>query len=206
VLAEYAKHGRIVDGGTQEQAEAAASRAWLADTLDGKESLLLVGTNAAAARVSAGLRAELVALGRVQEEGVTLGMLDWEGVTAGVGDPVQARALAWHLQQFEDNTTAPVTRKTYRVTALRVDGGLTVAPVVNRSAEMSDRPGWNEELGARRCNCPPATSASTSRSATPVTPRRAAVSIRGTRSKAPRAAPPGSTCVRLAAGTPTPAT
>jgi|GEM_PF-2386544 len=137
----------IVDGGTTEQAETAASRAWLADTLDGKDALLLVGTNAAAARVSAGLRAELVALGRVQEEGVALGMPDWEGVTAGVGDLVQARALAWHLQQFEDNTTAPITRKTYRVTALRPDGGLTVAPVLNRNTESAGEPGWNEELG-----------------------------------------------------------
>src|SRR6478609_5329963 len=32
VLGEYDKHGRIRDGGTAEQAEAAASRAWLADT------------------------------------------------------------------------------------------------------------------------------------------------------------------------------
>ncbi len=87
VLDEYAKHGRLVDGGTAEQAEAAAARAWLADSLAGKESLLMVGTNAAAARVSAQLRAELVALGRVEEHGVELGMPDWEGVTAGVGRP-----------------------------------------------------------------------------------------------------------------------
>ncbi len=69
VLDEYAKHGRLVDGGTTEQAETAAARAYLADVLNGKESLLMVGTNAAAARVSAELRAELVALGRVAEHG-----------------------------------------------------------------------------------------------------------------------------------------
>ena len=45
VLDEYAKHGRLLDGGTAEQAEAAAARAWLADTLAGRESLLLVDTN-----------------------------------------------------------------------------------------------------------------------------------------------------------------
>jgi len=141
VLAEYTKHGRLVDAGTAEQAEAAASRAWLADTLRGKESLLLVGTNAAAARVSAALRAELVALGQVAEEGVHLGMPEWDGVVAGVGDLVQARALAWHLRGWEGNTTAPITRRTYRVTALRPDGGLTVAPLVGRGA-------LGEELGA----------------------------------------------------------
>ena len=51
VIAEYAKRGRIIDGGTAEQAETAASRAWLADTLNGRESLLMVGTNEQAARV-----------------------------------------------------------------------------------------------------------------------------------------------------------
>ena len=42
VVSEYAKRGRIVDGGTAEQAETAAARAWLADTLTGRESLLMV--------------------------------------------------------------------------------------------------------------------------------------------------------------------
>jgi conjugative relaxase-like TrwC/TraI family protein len=48
-LAEYDKHGRLVAGGTAEQAEQAAGREWLADTLAGKESLLLVGSNEQAA-------------------------------------------------------------------------------------------------------------------------------------------------------------
>ncbi|MGE0300749.1 MAG: MobF family relaxase, partial [Pseudonocardia sp.] len=147
VLAEYDKHGRIVDGGTAEQAEAAAARGWLADTLIGKESLLLVGTNAAAARISAALRAELVALGRVSEEGVPLGIAEWDGVTAGVGDLVQARALAWHLRGFEGNTAAPITRQTYRVLATRDDGGLTVAPILRRLPSDPTSSGWNEELG-----------------------------------------------------------
>ena len=156
VLDEYAKHGRLVDGGTTEQTEAAAARGWLADSLAGKESLLMVGTNDAAARVSAQLRAELVALGRVAEHGVALGMPAWEGVTAGVGDLVQARALAWHLRGFEGNTAAPVTRQTYRVTALRPDGGLTVAPIVERrdvaEGPVAEGPGgewnaWGERLG-----------------------------------------------------------
>ena len=151
VLDEYAKHGRLVDGGTVDQAEAAAARGWLADSLAGKESLLMVGTNTAAARVSAQLRAELVALGRVTEHGVELGMPEWEGVTAGVGDLVQARALAWHLRRFEDNTAAPVTRQTYRVIALRPDGGLTVAPIVARRGAETDAAGewnvWGERLG-----------------------------------------------------------
>ncbi|GAA3224617.1 hypothetical protein GCM10017691_12760 [Pseudonocardia petroleophila] len=152
VLAEYAKRGRLVDGGTAEQTEAAASRAWLADTLDGRESLLMVGTNAAAARVSAALRSELVRLGRVAEEGVPLGegsaLADWRGTVAGVGDLVQARSLAWHLRGFEGNTAAPITRQTYRVIATRADGGLTVAPILANDATSDvERNAWGEQLG-----------------------------------------------------------
>ena len=69
VVDEYAKHGRLVDAGSVEQAEQAAARAWLADTLAGRGTLLVVGTNAAAAGVSTQLRAELVRLGRVHEAG-----------------------------------------------------------------------------------------------------------------------------------------
>ena len=100
VLAEYDKHGRLRDGGTAEQAEAAASRAWLADTLAGRESLLMVGSNAAAARVSAALRAELVSLGMVEPTGVELGREGWEGVVAGVGDLVQARRNGWRAARL----------------------------------------------------------------------------------------------------------
>jgi conjugative relaxase-like TrwC/TraI family protein len=42
VLVEYHKHGRLLDGGTLEQAERSAAGAWLADTLAGKHPLLIV--------------------------------------------------------------------------------------------------------------------------------------------------------------------
>jgi AAA domain len=126
VLAEYSKHGRLRDGGTAEQTEATASRAWLADTLAGKNSLLLVGTNEQAARVSAQLRAELVRLGRVQEHGVTLERDGWQGITVGVGDRIQARHNAWHLAGYDGNTQAPVNRDNFEVLAVRDDGGLRV--------------------------------------------------------------------------------
>lgn len=127
----YAKHGRLVDGGTLEETERLAGRAWLADTIDGKESLLVVSSNEAAARVSAQLRAELVELGRVSADGVRLGL---QGTTAGVGDLVQARRNAWPLANWEGNTAAPINRQTYEVTGVRADGGLTVAPIVERTA------------------------------------------------------------------------
>ena len=114
-LDDYDKHGRLRGVGTVEQAEFKASRAWLADTLAGNRSLLLVGSNEAAARVNADLRAELVRLGRVEERGVTLGR---EGTVAGVGDVVQARKNNWSLH------TPVINRQTFRVTEAREDGSL----------------------------------------------------------------------------------
>ena len=134
VVDEYVKHGRLVDAGTVEQAETAAARLWLADTLDGRESLVIVGSNAAAARLSNQLRAELVRLGKVEETGVPLGMDGWQGSAAGVGDLVQARRNAWHLEGWAGNAEAPINRQTYRVTATTPDGGMTVARVTGREA------------------------------------------------------------------------
>lgn len=131
VLDDYAKHGRLVAGGTVDQAERAAGRAWLADTLAGRESVLLVGSNEAAGRLSAALRAELVALGRVEERGVLLGR---QGTVAGVGDVVQARHNGWELIGFDGNDRAPINRTSYTVTGLREDGGLTVAPTGDPAA------------------------------------------------------------------------
>lgn len=122
VLAEYDRHGRIVAGGAVEQTEAAARRAWLADTLAGRSSLLLVGSNEAAARANAELRAELVALGHVHPAGVELA----DGTTAGIGDRVQGRRNGWWLIGQHGNTAAPLNRGTYRVTELLDDGALRV--------------------------------------------------------------------------------
>lgn len=125
VLDDYDKHGRIHAGGTAEQAAAAAARAWLADTVSGKESLLVVGSNEAAAKVSAELRAELVRLGRVEAEGVQLGM---DQNLAGVGDMVQGRRNGWELSGWQGNQWCPINRGSYRVVGVREDGGLAVEP------------------------------------------------------------------------------
>jgi conjugative relaxase-like TrwC/TraI family protein len=120
-LDEYDKHGRLRGCGTTEQAEHKAGQAWLADTLVGKKSLLLVRSNDQAARVNAQLRAELVRLGKVAEQGVALGK---ENTVAGVGDLVQARHNHWNL--FRGNTRPLINRQTYRVTEVLTDGGLKV--------------------------------------------------------------------------------
>ena len=131
VLQTYHQHGRLIDAGTLEEAEASAGRAWLADTLAGRRSVLVVDTNQQAERLCARLRAELVRLGRVDEAGVTLGR---DGTTAGVGDLVAARRNGWELAGHEGNRRGPINRETYRVTATGDDGSLTVAPVHGRDA------------------------------------------------------------------------
>lgn len=119
----YDRYGHIRAGGTSEQTQAAAARAWLADTIAGHQSVLVVNTNEEAAQVAAQLRAELVALGRVEADGVPLGR---DGTVAGVGDVVQARRNGWAIAEREGNTRAPINRETYTVVGRTEDGGLTV--------------------------------------------------------------------------------
>jgi conjugative relaxase-like TrwC/TraI family protein len=126
VLHDYRRRGRLIDGGTREQARSSAARAWLADTLAGRRSVLIADTNEEAARLSAEVRAELIRLGLVGEVGVPLGR---DGTAAGLGDVVQARRNGWELRGWAGNTRAPINRQTYRVTAVRDDGGLTVQQV-----------------------------------------------------------------------------
>jgi len=121
VLDDYQRRGRLVDGGTTERAEAAAARAWLGDTLAGRDSLLLVGSNEQAARVSAQLRDELVALGKVEQGGVPLAAA---GTLAGVGDLVQTRRNAWDLIDAHGHAVA--NRDVWRVIGRDGAGGLHV--------------------------------------------------------------------------------
>ncbi|NWJ71501.1 relaxase domain-containing protein [Pseudonocardia sp. ICBG1122] len=142
VLRTYHQQGRLLDSGTRDDAETSAARGWLADHLAGRRSLLLVDTNEQAARLSAEIRAELVRLGRVADEGVRLG---FDGTTAGVGDLVEARHNAHHLAGFEGNRRGPHNRDLYRVTAVRDDGALEVTTDTHGGVESAHGPG----VGAR---------------------------------------------------------
>ncbi|MFE2754007.1 MobF family relaxase [Actinosynnema sp. NPDC059335] len=86
-IAEYQRHGRIRGGTKQEMIEAAV-RGYLADVLDGKESVLVVRTNEDAALVSGMVRDELVALDRVGEDVLAIGGDD---NPIGRGDVIAAR-------------------------------------------------------------------------------------------------------------------
>ena len=139
VLGEYHKHGRLIDAGALEQAHASAARAWLADTLAGKRSLLIVDTNEQAATLSAQIRVDLIRLGKVAEDGVPLGL---QHATAGVGDVVQARKNQWDLAGVLGNHRGPINRELYRVLETRDDGGLVVAPITSAQGERITLPGW----------------------------------------------------------------
>ncbi|WP_067828310.1 MobF family relaxase [Actinomadura kijaniata] len=91
VLGEYEAHGRLADGTRQEMADQ-ARHAYLADYLDGRQSLLLAPTNEQAAELAAAVRADLKRLGYVH--GPEVGLYDANGVqvnAAAVGDLVVAR-------------------------------------------------------------------------------------------------------------------
>jgi len=84
---EYADHGRLRHG-TLEAMEALAVEDYLADRLEGKTSLLVVGTNAHAAALSQTIRQRLVELGRVHP--TPLAALP-DKTRIAVGDVIQAR-------------------------------------------------------------------------------------------------------------------
>lgn len=128
VISEYSTHGRLIPGGTLEATEAKATRGWLTDHLAGKDAALIVGTNEAAVRINALVRAELIRLGRVDEAGVALGM---EGETAGVGDIVAARRNGRSLDECRGMASAPVNRDQYKVLATNPDGSIQAARLLD---------------------------------------------------------------------------
>lgn len=86
-LDAYEAHGRLY-GGAVEEMTAAAARGFLADTLAGKSSLLVVPTNQQATELSKDIQASLIARGRVDAaELIDLG----DRTTAHVGDVIQVR-------------------------------------------------------------------------------------------------------------------
>jgi ATP-dependent exoDNAse (exonuclease V), alpha subunit - helicase superfamily I member len=124
----YADHGRLRTG-TIEEMQAAATRAWLADTLAGKQSLLIVGTNVHAAELSERIRERLIRLGRVSPE--TLAEAGVQRQKLSVGDRVQARENNYRLRvdaaRGEDGRAGPAwpvtNREVYTVIGKDPDTG-----------------------------------------------------------------------------------
>jgi len=84
--ADYDRHGRM-RGADQEAAYDRAASMWLADHLQGKNVLLLAGSNSEAADLSRRVQAKLIQLGRVQRPQAALS----DGNQAGTGDLIRAR-------------------------------------------------------------------------------------------------------------------
>jgi flagellar biosynthesis GTPase FlhF len=87
VLAEYEQHGRL-RGGTAEEATEQAYRAWLADYLDGRDTLLLARTEEQARELSRRARDDLIRYGIVSA-GPHVRLT--QGEQASTGDLVMAR-------------------------------------------------------------------------------------------------------------------
>jgi conjugative relaxase-like TrwC/TraI family protein len=121
VIGEYDVRGRVVDGGTAESAGRLAAQAWIGDHLAGLDSRVIVTTNEEAAEIGAYIRAQLVALGHVQEEGVALGL---QGTTAGVGDLIECRRT--------DRALGLANRARYRVTEIGPDGSILAESLSGR--------------------------------------------------------------------------
>jgi hypothetical protein len=112
VLADYDRHGRLLEG-TAEEMETAAYRNWLADHLDGKDTLLIARTTEQAADLSRRAQADLAAAGLVHAAGITLS----DHNTAGVGDLVQARHNDRTIRDTDGRWAA--NRDVWRITNLQ---------------------------------------------------------------------------------------
>ncbi|UKD50742.1 relaxase domain-containing protein (plasmid) [Amycolatopsis sp. FU40] len=133
VLGEYEDRGRL-RGGTVEEMQEAAMRGYLADTLDGRDSMLIVRGNADAADMSRRVRDELVALGRVDANVLAVGKDD---NAIGVGDVIQARKNSYSID-VQGGRGMVVNREVYtvrgvddrgRIIAETKDGGTAFLPL-----------------------------------------------------------------------------
>jgi conjugative relaxase-like TrwC/TraI family protein len=98
VLADYEEHGRLC-GGTPEEAAEQAYRAWLADYLDGKDTLLLARTDDQARELSRRARDDLIRYGLVAPgPGIRLAGAE----RASVGDLVMARRNTSTIEAGDD--------------------------------------------------------------------------------------------------------
>ena len=88
-LAAYDAHGRI-RAGDRDAIHDKAALAFLADVLDGKDSVLLAGSNAEAADLARRVQDKLIRAGRVQQPQFQLA----DENRAGIGDLVRARENA----------------------------------------------------------------------------------------------------------------
>ena len=114
VIAEYDQCGRIL-AGSREQMLDDCYRRWLADHLQGTDSVMIASGNADALELSRRARADLIRYRRVHDgPGVQLR----DGATACAGDLIMARR--------NDHGQAIANRQVYQIQAVHPDGSATV--------------------------------------------------------------------------------
>ncbi|MFD5565556.1 MobF family relaxase, partial [Kitasatospora griseola] len=122
VLLEYDARGRL-RGGTAEEMAERAYQGWLADHLEGTDSLLIAATNNQAHQLAMRARADLVRAGQVQDEGVDL-VREKTMIRVGVGDQVQLRKNDRRLVSTDGRWA--VNRDVATVVGLDEHGTMTV--------------------------------------------------------------------------------
>ncbi|MEU9837323.1 MobF family relaxase [Streptosporangium sp. NPDC048047] len=131
-LDAYRIRGRI-QSGTVEEMAAAIQRSYVADQLRGVHSVVMTSTEEQATNLSAAIRAELAALGKVEAAGVELA----NGTLAGVGDLIQTRE---NINNLTDSAGMAVfNRYLYRVASRSADGSLTVDRVTGRDEQGAEQ-------------------------------------------------------------------
>jgi conjugative relaxase-like TrwC/TraI family protein len=123
----------LIEGGTLEEMKAEVIRAYVADTLRDRESVVMTATNARATELSREIRTQLVRYGLVEENGLPLG----DDNRAGVGDLIQTRENDAKLKDSEGRLV--LNRRVYRVTGISEDGQLTARRVAGRDADGTER-------------------------------------------------------------------
>ncbi len=123
VLAEYDVRGRVF-GGTREQMLEECCRRWLADHLQGIDSVMIAADNADALEQSRRVRADLIRYGRVQN-GPHVQLR--EGAVASAGDLIMARRNV--------HGKAIANRQVYQVRVVHADGSATVRLVGSEAAK-----------------------------------------------------------------------
>ncbi|CAB4558348.1 unannotated protein [freshwater metagenome] len=125
--AVYAAHARLVDV-TTDTATDTTARAWLTDTLDGRDSIIVVDNNAVAGDVSARCQALLAAADQLGQR-VASGA-DHNAIC--IGDLIQTRQNSAALATSDGRRV--LNRDVWHVTGASADGSITAAHTRSGSA------------------------------------------------------------------------
>jgi hypothetical protein len=138
-LVGYAEHGRIRAGTSEEILEAAA-QAYVAHTLEGKDSLLIARSHELRRELCRRVRGDLQHLGLVARDGPSIEIAD--GQRASIGDLLVCTANDHAVDAGEGETLA-------NMHVLRIEAVIDQGPMVRRMLEadpQTQAPRWTEHV------------------------------------------------------------